>query len=95
MATRRQTTTIQANHDALLARRAELRKAVPENDKDEAAAMLLDAVQRSVLASRKLRQKLGADAKLPKEVDDARDAQDVEQFAALGDAITEAAKAKS
>ena len=95
MATRRKPNlTIQANHDALLDRRRDLRKAVKENPEDEAAAALLDAIQRAVLASRKLRQKLGGDAKVPSADVDAREAATVEAAKAAGDAIIAAAKAE-
>ena len=93
MATKRKpTTTINANHDGLLAKRKELRQAVADDAKDEASAAMLVQVQRCVLASRKLRLKLGGDTKLPNVECDATKAETVEQFTAIGDALAEACK---
>ena len=100
MTTRRKPTiTINDHHDALLGHRRAAREAVkgaadgnvPDEGGEDLDARLF-TIRMMVRASRKLRTKLGAEAKLPNAECDGRKAETIEQFEAVRVAMVEAAK---
>ena len=103
MATRRKPTlTIDRHHfDTLQAAKHATIAAMAEADSGEAAAdesgddldAKLASIKNCIRASRRLRQKLGADAKLPNAECDATKAETIEQFEAVRSAMIAACKA--